>query len=150
MSLTIAPDDPADPAASALLTASHALMERLFPAESNHFLSIDELKAGNIHFYTARQGATVLGCGALAVQDGYGELKSMFTAPEARGKGVAARILDRLEEKARALGLPVIRLETGDLLHEALRLYARHGFVQRGPFGSYREDPASIFMEKTL
>ena len=92
----------------------------------------------------------MLGCGALAVQDGYGELKSMFTAPEARGKGVAARILDRLEEKARALGLPVIRLETGDLLHEALRLYARHGFVQRGPFGSYREDPASIFMEKTL
>jgi putative acetyltransferase len=45
-------------------------------------------------------------------------------------------------------GQSLLRLETGIDNHEALALYERQGFVRRGPFGDYREDPLSVFMEK--
>lgn len=150
MTVTIETGDPRDPAATALLKSSHALMQELFPAESNHYLSIDDLCAPNIRFFISRTGNEIKGCGAIAVLDGYGEIKSMFTAPDARGLGVAAKILTKIEEIARAENLPVLRLETGDLLHDAHRLYARMGFTKCGPFRDYVDGPHSVFMEKRL
>ena len=38
--IAIAPADPRTPQATALLEASHLLMQSMFPAESNHYLSI--------------------------------------------------------------------------------------------------------------
>ncbi|KMW60541.1 IAA acetyltransferase [Candidatus Rhodobacter oscarellae] len=142
--------DPRHPEAEALLKASHALMQELFPAEANHFLSVDALCAPEISFFHALKGETVIGTGALANKGDYGEVKSMFTASEARGTGAAGAILQAIETKARAMGLPVLRLETGDTLHAAHRLYERHGFTYRGPFGEYLDDPTSLFMEKPL
>ncbi|QIE54729.1 GNAT family N-acetyltransferase [Pikeienuella piscinae] len=142
--------DPREPAATALLEASHALMRALFPAETNHFLSIDALCAPDIRFFLAEGDRDALGCGALALRDGYGEIKSMFVAPEARGTGAGAAILNRIEDEARAAGLPCLRLETGDRLHAAHRLYLRCGFGFRGPFGAYSAAPESLFMEKPL
>ncbi len=43
-----------------------------------------------------------------------------------------------------------MRLETGIKSDEALGLYRRSGYIERGPFGAYRADPLSIFMEKVL
>ena len=141
---------PDDPRARALLAQSHALMASLFPAEENHALSLDALRAPHVQFLVARDGDRVLGVGALAVMDGYGEVKSLFTAPEARGRGVAGALLRRMEESARALSLPWLRLETGVGLHAALRLYQGFGFVPCGPFGDYPDSPASLFMEKRI
>ena len=146
--LTIEPAHPE--AARPLIEASHRLMQSLFPADSNHYLSLDALAGSDVCFLVARDGDTILGCGALKVYNGYGEVKSMFTAPEGRGRGIAAAILTRLEVEARIANLACLRLETGDLLHEAHRLYARHGFEVRGPFGDYTDDPRSLFMEKRL
>jgi putative acetyltransferase len=84
------------------------------------------------------------------VKPGYGELKSVFVAEAARGRGAGALLLDRLEQAARDEALPLIRLETGDRLTAAHRLYARHGFAVRGPFGDYVENGSSVFMEKRL
>ncbi len=149
--IAVAPGDPHDPQAAALLAASHALMQSLFPPEDNFFLDIDALCAPDIRFFVARDGDRTLGTGALALRDGYGEVKSMFVAPEARGKGVAAAILSRIEDEARTLGLPELKLETGTLLHDAHRLYRRHGFRTCGAFGDYPADAgSSVFMEKTL
>ena len=66
------------------------------------------------------------------------------------GKGVAAAILRAVEDEARAEGLPWLRLETGNVLHAAHRLYERQGFTRCGPFGDYPEAASSIFMEKPL
>ncbi len=148
--IIIARTDPHDPQATALLRQSHALMESLFPPEDNFYLSIDDLCADNIHFFTARTGDTILGTGALAVKDGYGEIKSMFVSEDARGQGVADAILRQLEDHAKTEFLRVLKLETGNVLHAAHRLYARHGFVPCGPFGDYTEAASSIFMEKQL
>ena len=142
--------DPHHPQATALLKQSHALMASLFPPEDNYYLEIDDLVSPNIHFFTARIGTQILGTGALAVKDGYGEIKSMFVDRDARGKGIADALMRQLEDQAREVKLPIIKLETGNLLHAAHKLYARHGFTLCGPFGDYAEANSSIFMEKAL
>ena len=148
--LIIELSDPRNPGPRALLEASHALMLATFPPEDNFFLDIEELCADNIHFFSAREGGDVLGTGALVAKDGYAEVKSMFTSESARGKGVAAALLRQLEDQARALGLTALKLETGDELEAAVRLYERHGFTRCGAFGDYPENNSSVFMEKTL
>ena len=148
--LVIQRGDPRAPEATALLKASHALMLELFDPEANHFLSVDALAVPDIAFLIARLDGRAVGCGALATRDGYGEIKSMFVDPEARGSGVAAGLMNQLEAEALAQGLDILRLETGNLLHAAHVLYRRHGFAVCGPFGSYPEHPQSVFMEKRL
>ena len=95
--------------ARALLEASQAMMLELFTPESNHFLSLDALAAPDITFFVARLDADAVGCGALAIRDGYGELKSMFVDPGTRRAGVAAGLLERLEAEAKARGLAMGR-----------------------------------------
>jgi len=92
----------------------------------------------------------IVGTGALAVKPGYGEVKSMFVAADARGQGVARAVLGAIERAARDKGLKTLRLETGDSLHAAHRLYEEAGFTYRGPFGDYQDDPLSRFMEKPI
>lgn len=150
MTLIIEPGDPRDPQATALLQASHALMESLFPSEDNHFLSIDALCAPDIHFFIAREGDTTLGCAAIANKGEYGEVKSMFVSEAARGKGAADALMRQLEDHARTLKLPALKLETGNLLYAAHKLYKRHGFSLCGPFGDYAEYESSLYMEKNL
>ena len=150
MTLTIHQGDPRDPAATRLLQASHALMKDLFPSESCHFLDIDDLCAPEIAFFVVKDGAATIGCGALSTQPGYGELKSMFVDPAARGKGAANLLLTHLIELARSKNLPLLRLETGEKLTAAINLYQRHGFTRRPPFGTYPDHPDSTFMERPL
>jgi len=148
--IIIEKSDPREAQITALLEASHALMKSLFPAEDNHFLSIEALCTPDIHFFAAREDDQVLGTGALVLKGDYGEIKSMFTAPDARGKGIAAALLRQLEDEARALGLSRLKLETGSLLHAAHRLYKRAGFSRCTVFGEYHDNDTSIFMEKSL
>lgn len=150
MGVIIEPGDPREAQATALLQQSHALMESLFPPEDNHFLDISELCVPEISFFVARQGNKMLGTAALANKGSYGEVKSMFVSPDARGLGVGAQLLETLETHARTKGFAAMKLETGSLLHEAHRLYARGGFTECGPFGDYEANSSSLFMEKAL
>jgi putative acetyltransferase len=148
--LIITRGDPRDPQAAALLRTSHALMLDLFPAEDNYALRIEDLLGEDIRFFVARLGEAFVGTGALQIKQGYGEVKSMFTTQEARGKGVAAALLRQIEDEARAHGLPLLRLETGAALAAAIRLYERHGFTPCPRFGAYAENQTSLYMEKRL
>ncbi len=148
--ITVEPGNPQDPQPRALLEQSHALMRSLFPAEACHFLDIDALCAPHVLFFNARRRDWILGTGALALQDGYGEVKSMFTAPEARGQGIGAAVLRIIEDTAREAALPALMLETGAGLDAAHRLYERHGFTPCGPFGGYTESVHSLFYQKAL
>src|SRR6056297_67941 len=133
--LIIEEADPCAPGPRALLEASHALMQASFPADDIYALNLADLSRPGIHFFSARQGDTVLGTGALAEKEGYGEVKSMSTASQARGRGVAAALLRR---------------ETGASLAAAVRLYERHGFAPCAIFGDYAPNETSLYMEKTL
>jgi len=146
----IEPAHPRDSGPLALLEASHALMRATFPPEENYFLDVDALCEDHIRFFAARDGDQILGVGALALKPEYGEVKSMFTAPEARGKGVAATLLRQIEDAARDEGCDWLRLETGDPLDAAIRLYERCGFERCGIFGDYAPNNSSVYMQKKL
>ncbi|HHL20392.1 MAG TPA: GNAT family N-acetyltransferase [Aliiroseovarius sp.] len=150
MTFTIARADPRAPGPSDLLAQSHALMQSLFPPEDNFYLDINALTAPDIHFFAASRGDETLGTAALADKGSYGEVKSMFVSSAARGLGVGAALLARLEQQARALGHSAMKLETGNALHAAHRLYERAGFTTCGPFGDYPDAASSLFMEKSL
>ena len=139
-----------EPGAQKLLNASHALMQSLFPAESNHYYSAEKLRSPNVDFFVAELGTTVVGCCALARFDGYGEIKSMFVDPGFRGRGVGRALINHIETHASGCGYGLLRLETGYLLETAHKLYASKGFELTGPFGDYPDDPNSVFMEKAL
>ena len=123
----------------------------LYPAESNHLLDIESLKAGNVLFAVARDDERIaIGCGAVVLLDGYGEVKRMFVPPAQRGRGVAKAIIAYLETHAAQRHCTLLRLETGIYQPEAHGLYARAGYTLRGPYGDYPDDPLSVFMEKKI
>lgn len=150
MTVTTRRASPHEPGATALLTASHTYLQSLYPPEDNYCLSIDALAAPEITFIVAELNGQTIGCAALANKTTYGEVKSMFTTPAARGTGTGAALMTALETAARAQNLPLMTLETGDDLYPAHRLYARHGFTTCGPFGDYPASIHSVFMEKQL
>ena len=80
----------------------------------------------------------------------YGEIKRMYVDPNARGRGVGRTLIEALESSLLVNGIDVARLETGVRQPEALALYERCGYVRIPPFGEYREDPLSVFLEKRL
>ena len=133
-----------------LLAASDAYMAALYPAESNHLLDLRALERPNVTFIIAREQGSVLGCGALVQSDGWAEIKRMFVVPAARGRQLGRRLLQHLEALALERGVQRLRLETGIRQPEALALYRSHGFVEIEPFGDYRPDPLSLFMEKSI
>ncbi len=55
-----------------------------------------------------------------------------------------------LEREAAKLGVTLMQLETGIKQPEAIALYRKLGYAERGPFGTYQPDPLSLFMEKRL
>lgn len=127
-------------------------MGSLFPREANHFLTAEKLSAPHIDFFLATDKDVALGCLALADCGQYGEVKSMYVATEARGRGVANALLSHLETVARERRIPILRLETGQPgLEAAHRLYERHGFKDCTAFGDYEADaPYSRYMELSL
>ncbi|SHI47699.1 putative acetyltransferase [Shimia gijangensis] len=148
--ITITPGDPRDPQATALLEQSHALMQSLFDPEDNHFLEIGALCVPSIQFFVAREDDVTLGCAAIANKGNYGEIKSLFVSPTARGKGISHLLMQALDTAARTQGLLALKLETGDKLTEAHSLYRAHGFEDCEPFGDYEANKSSIFMTKSL
>lgn len=134
-----------------LIRQSDTLMQALYPAESNHLVDIDALARPEVHVFVAREAGRALGCGAFVLgREGQAEMKRVFVEPAARGKGVARAIMQALERAAGAAGVTLMQLETGIHQPEAIALYRRFGYVERGPFGTYKPDPLSLFMEKRL
>ena len=131
--ISIDRDDPARQDVHQLLIEHLADMFATSPAESVHALDHSALSAPSITFWTAREAGGLLGCGALKLLDSatgpsrHGEIKSMRTTAEARGRGVATLMLRHILDDARARNLKRLYLETGteDYFAPARRLYAR-------------------------
>jgi putative acetyltransferase len=149
--VTLTRENPDQPDVHQLLLTSDAHMAALYPAESNHMVDMASLAAENVRFLVARSGGVCLGCGALVLgDDGSAEIKRMWVDPQARGLKLGRHLLQAIEAEARKENVTVLRLETGILQPEAIGLYRSEGFAEIEPFGSYRTDPLSIFMQKWL
>lgn len=149
--MRIALEHPDQPEVHALIAALDAYQTALYPPESHHGIDMAALSRSNVLFAVLRvEGSLAAACGAVVLMPEFGELKRMFVAPAHRGRGLARKLLAFLECKAAQSGCAALALETGIHQHEALALYAAAGFARRGPFGSYTDDPLSVFMHKTL
>jgi putative acetyltransferase len=112
---------------------------------------LNELMAPNIRFFVARLAGKAIGCGAYALgTDGTAEGKRLFVDADARRQGIGAALIEAIENAARREGASVLRFETGNKSFEALSLYRRLGFRERGPFGSYKYNGLNIFMERDI
>ncbi len=111
----------------------------------------DEEKFGGDHgvFLVAFLGGKVVGCGGLTtLGGGVAEIKRMWVAKDARGRGLASQIRRRLEELAVELGHDVVRLDTNRALSNAIEMYRAAGYtdVER-----YNDNPyADFWFEKRL
>jgi GNAT superfamily N-acetyltransferase len=105
-------------------------------------------------FLIARVDGAAVGCVALRPaptgEPDTGELKRMYVAPTARGRGVSRRLLVALEHEAAVLGYRRIVLETGIRQPEAMALYESAGYEPIDSYGAYRTSPISRCYGKTL
>jgi putative acetyltransferase len=152
MEASIQIEVPDQPEVRALLAESDAFYAALYPSESNHLLDVASLLVPGVAFHVVRIDGRVVGFGAVVLRADaeYGELKRIYLAPKARGHRIGRRMMDALEAFALANGVTVLRLETGINQPEALNLFRSSGYRKIGPFGSYRLDPLSVFLEKRL
>ncbi len=151
--VNILPGDFDDPQVLALLRVHLAGMHDASPPGSVYALDLSGLKAPEIAFFTAWEGAALLGMGALKALDATsGEIKSMRTRAEHLRRGVAARILDHLLGVARSRGYRRVSLETGsgEAFEPALALYRKVGFVNGPCFGDYAPSPFNQFLHLAL
>ncbi len=93
------------------------------------------------------------GCGGWRSHGDAGEvaeLKRMYVAPAARGRGVARAVLAAVERSAREQGRKRIVLECGDRQPEAIALYSSSGYERIPNFGFYKDAPGCISFARTL
>lgn len=109
-------------------------------------------------YLLAYDGDTPVASGGWRVQeaneegyaDGDAEVKRMYVVPEARGQGLARRILAALEDSARQAGRRRMVLETGTKQPEAISLYLSSGYTPVEKFGYYRHYEDSRCYAKLL
>lgn len=149
--MRVALESPDLPEVIQLIADLDAYQDTLYPPESRHALDLSSLKQAKVLFAVARDASgQAVGCAAIVLGDEYGEVKRMYVAPQRRGGGVARQLLALLEAQARERGCALLMLETGPRQPEALAFYASFGYERRGPFGDYRDDPLSVFMQKRI
>ena len=153
--MKIKPDDLTGSEIQNLLRYHLSALSAVSPPCSMHALNLESLRKPNLTFWTlwSDPPAQLMGCGALMELDSeHAEIKSMRTAPAHLRKGVASRLMDHILTEARRRGYRRLSLETGTgtPFTPAHTLYKKFGFRTCGPFGSYTEDPNSVFMTITL
>lgn len=139
--------------ASALITALNAELSARYPEPgATHFrLDPEEVAEGQGAFFIATLDGAPIACAALRRIDAHtAEIKRMYVAPTARGRGIGRLLLSALEAEARRMTMNRLVLETGLRQREALSLYERAGFMRIPPFGEYLDSPLSVCMEKPL
>jgi putative acetyltransferase len=153
--LRIRPADPASDAVRPIVEAHLAFSRAETPETSCHVMQPEELAEPGVSFWALYRDGQAVGTGALKwLEGGLAEVKSVHVMAEARGQGLAERLIQHLEAQARAAGVTRLVLETGSEslpgYAAARRLYERLGYAYCGPIPGYAADPNSAFMTRTL
>ncbi len=80
------------------------------------------------------------------------EIKRMYVASPARGRGLSRIVLAELESSARAAGVDWLVLETGRPQKSAIGLYRSSGYseVDGTPYGHYVGEPDAVHLGRPL
>lgn len=101
-------------------------------------------------FFVAEEAGRLIGCAGWRRHGDDAELKRMFTASAARGRGLGRRMLTTIEESAREAGCKRVILETGDRQPEAVSLYESAGYTRIDDFGYYAGHEGVLSYAKLL
>lgn len=149
--ITITAEDPRSDAATLLIKNLSAELAPKYGGDGTASFSPDDVLAGGGAMLIARLNGEPVGCGAIRrMQDQVAEVKRMYVEPRARGRGVGRMILQELEAVARRMGYSHVRLETGNLQTEAIKMYQASGYWQINCYGQYVDNPLSLCFEKRL
>jgi GNAT superfamily N-acetyltransferase len=114
-------------------------------------LQADHLAPPHGVFLVAWRNGVAVSCGGIRRYDeSTGEIKRMYTKPEARRLGISRVLLVELEARARAIGYSRLVLETGVRQPEAIALYESEGYDAIEPYGFYKNAPLSRCYAKDL
>lgn len=139
-----------------MIARAHAVNEELYghpdqtPVSPTEFLPWH----GGV-FVVAYLDDTPIGCGGYRrhLDDptgGTAEIKRMYVEPHARRRGVARRLLARLEEEAQAAGYQSVILDTGSKQAAAHSLYESCGYIRTAGFSIYKDRPGNRAYVKQL
>ncbi|NJJ41534.1 GNAT family N-acetyltransferase [Paenibacillus apii] len=134
-----------------LISQLDGYLFELYPPEEVYLVDFEDPYVNDIYFIVAYLDSRPVGCGAIKkLDEDHVELKRFFVEPEYRNKGIAGKIVQRLEEEAASLGYKGIKLETGDLQTEAVGFYKKNGYGEIERFGEYADCPSSLCFEKRI
>jgi putative acetyltransferase len=142
-----------DPRIEALIRHQRDEARATTPSCNAHSLDSTGLRDPAVSFFSAWDGDTLLGIGAIKQLDaGHAELKSMRTAPDQLRRGVARAMLAHLLGIARERGYARVSLETGTapMFAPAIAMYEAEGFVDCETFSGYLASPHNRFMTMML
>ncbi len=143
--------DPASEAARYCLERYYSELDARFPNGFEVARSCDPDAKAMIRprgaFFVAMSDGLPVGCVALKGEDGrHAEIKRLWVDRNARGLGLARRLMAVAEGAARELAIDVLRLDTNSALPEAERFYRAAGWTQ---IDRYNANPyAEVFFEK--
>ncbi|RMI13956.1 GNAT family N-acetyltransferase [Cellulomonas triticagri] len=81
---------------------------------------------------------------------GTGEVKRLYVAPGARGRGLGRALVLAVEARAAALGLTRLVLESGVRQPESVALYRSLGWDAITPYGPWADHPETLCFGKAL
>jgi DNA-binding MarR family transcriptional regulator/GNAT superfamily N-acetyltransferase len=148
--ITIEQVDPRDPMAQEAMGHYFAeIGDRFgFTVGDEGFGDDPSLRAPHGAFFVAASDGAPVASGAVREFEGTGEIKRMWVDPAWRGAGLGSRLLRHLEAEALRLGHRVVRLDTRDVLSEAIGMYERAGYER---IDRYNDNPhATHFFRKEL
>ncbi len=153
MSFTIVVETPLQDDVRELVAALNEWALGETPREFCHHMTVEQMAQADTTLFVARKDGRAVAMGALRRHpDGIGEVKRMYTRPEARGLGVGKAILAEIVTLAHAEGYRQLVLETGSVpgFGAAWRVYEGQGFHRCGAVLDYADTPHNIFYAKDL
>jgi GNAT superfamily N-acetyltransferase len=105
--------------------------------------------SGERAFFIAEEGAHWIACagGYRPEPDGVPAVISMWVAPEARGAGIARRLLDAVRDWAVETGAEALTLHVVSTQAPARALYEAYGFRYTGRREPGRRDASQVLLE---
>jgi len=107
-----------------------------------------------IYFVVEENGKIIGGAGIQQLDHGEEnvcELQKMYFAPQSRGKGIGAKMMQICLEKAKSFGFEYCYLETMPYMENARKLYTKSGFEPlEKPMGDTGHYSCNVWMLKKL
>lgn len=124
-----------------------------FDDSTDHLFEVFQ-QPGSIYFIAQQDGEALGGAGIYpseGLPDGTCELVKMYLRPQARGKGLGKRLIDKCLDFAKSAGYSQVYIETMPELRKAVSVYEKFGFEYlNGPLGNTGHFGCDIWMLKQL